>query len=110
LRHDDPQRGYRFWFAEFRGCPSPGRCAGDGNVLRTVARSFRAVGLGILGGRMRRETRLVGDRTADSAVAVSREPTSMTEEEEPGDWRPLAYAIIACFVVAAVAWFVSGIF
>jgi hypothetical protein len=64
--------------------------------------------LGILGGRMQRETRCVGDRTADSAVAVSREPIPMTEE--PDNWRPLAYAIIACFVVAAVAWFVSGIF
>jgi hypothetical protein len=60
---------------------------------------------------MRRETRCLGDRTADSAVAVSREPISMTDEEpRADDWRPLAYAIIACFVVAAVAWFVSGMF
>jgi hypothetical protein len=35
----------------------------------------------------------------------------MTDEEpRADDWRPLAYAIIACFVVAAVAWFVSGMF
>jgi hypothetical protein len=58
---------------------------------------------------MQRETRLLGDRTADSAVAVSREPIPMTDEE-PDNWRPLAHAIIACFVVAAVAWFVSGMF